>query len=619
MHRRRYIGGVLRGVLIALLAGFGWAGLAYGQAPSNPHGPLDIACVNCHTTASWTPLRAELEFDHGYQTGFPLQGMHKNVACSSCHVSPVFADAGTQCATCHADFHRGQLGANCESCHTVQGWRSPQQELQPIDAHLNRFPLQGAHAALVCDSCHASAAAGNYRGLGTACVDCHQADFRNATSVDHVAAGFSTNCESCHTAVRWDTATFNHNTLTSFTLTGAHTSVSCASCHTGGQFSTAPTACVGCHQQDFSKATSPNHVNAGFPSTCESCHTTQSWLGAKFDHSTTSFALTGKHAQASCASCHVGGRFAGTSQACIDCHRSDYDRTTNPNHATSNFSLQCESCHTTADWAGASFDHSLASFALTGAHTNVACTSCHVNGQFTGTPSTCYDCHQAAYDATTDPAHGAAGFPTTCETCHTTLQWAGAVFDHNTSTSFALTGKHADQSCASCHVNGQFSGLGTACINCHQGDFNATTNPDHAAAGFPTTCENCHNTVQWSGAVFDHNTSTSFALTGSHTTVACASCHVNGQFAGLGTGCVNCHQGDFDRTSDPNHAAAGFPTTCENCHNTVQWSGAVFDHNTSTSFALTGSHTTVACASCHVNGQFAGLGTACVNCHQGRL
>ncbi|MEZ5363860.1 MAG: hypothetical protein R2748_16355 [Bryobacterales bacterium] len=77
-----------------------------------------------------------------------------------------------------------------------------------------------------------------------------------------------------------------------------------------------------------------------------------------------------------------------------------------------------------------------------------------------------------------------------------------------------------------------------ACATCHLDDFNATTDPDHAAAGFPQTCESCHTTAQWTGANFDHN-NTNFPLTGAHTSVAqCQTCHVGGQFAGLGTACA---------------------------------------------------------------------------------
>ncbi len=130
---------------------------------------------------------------------------------------------------------------------------------------------------------------------------------------------------------------------------------------------------------------------------------------------------------------------------------------------------------------------------------------------------------------------------------------------------------------------------------CHQDDFDRTTNPNHRAAGFPTTCENCHTTEQWPGATVDHNL-TRFPLTGAHVGVQCTRCHVNGRFAGTPTDCFSCHQDDYDRAT-PNHRASGFPTTCQNCHGTNQWAGATFNHP----FPLSGPHAGHACTSCHPN------------------
>ncbi len=595
-------------VLFALAAGV--SPHVTAQSVRNPHGPIAIACENCHTQTSWAPLRAQPEFNHGSQSRFPLRGMHESVACNSCHVSKVFTDAPVECANCHADFHRGQFGANCESCHTVRGWKAA---TQVISGHQNRFPLLGAHGALACDSCHTNAAAGVYIGLNTSCSSCHLPQFQQTKTVNHQAAGFSQACESCHNVNQWAGAQFNH-AATRFPLTGKHTSATCATCHVSGQFKALPTECVSCHQADFSKTSNPNHTQAGFPVTCESCHTTLQWQGATFDHGTfTGFALVGAHANSSCVSCHVNGKFVATSSTCSSCHLPDFEASKNPNHRASNFSTQCETCHTSTQWAGAKFDHSLARFPLTGKHTSVECASCHKSGQFTGTPSTCVNCHQAQFDATVNPNHKEAGFPQTCESCHTTAQWAGARFDHS-ATKFPLTGKHTSATCASCHVGGQFNALPTSCSSCHLPDFQKTTNPNHAASGFPQACETCHSTTQWAGAKFDHNSNTKFPLTGKHTATACASCHVGGKFAGLGQSCSTCHLPEFQKTTDPNHASAGFSQTCETCHTTTQWKGAVFNHST-TKFPLTGKHTAAACASCHVGGKFSGLGTACSTCH----
>src|SRR5207244_4861394 len=169
----------------------------------------------------------------------------------------------------------------------------------------------------------------------------------------------------------------------------------------------------------------------------------------------------------------------------------------------------------------------------------------------------------------------------------TTTQWMGAKFDHNTATKFPLTGAHVTTACSQCHANNHFAGTPMDCVGCHLADFQKTTNPNHTAASFPTTCATCHTTTQWLGAKFDHNTATKFALTGAHVTVACAQCHVGGKFAGTPMDCVGCHLTDFQKTTNPNHTAAGFATTCSFCHTTTQWLGAKFDHS-KTPFPLTG-------------------------------
>ena len=576
----------------------------------NPHGPIAIACQNCHTTTSWSPLRAAPEFNHTTGTHYPLRGMHVSVACSSCHVSKVFTAAGTQCADCHADFHRRQFGAQCEQCHTVQGWRVNARATQ---SHWNRFPLFGAHAAVSCESCHKGGASGTFTGLSTDCASCHIKDYNQTTALNHRAAGLSTDCRTCHVADSWQNARFDHNRLTKFVLAGAHVNLACTSCHVGGKFQGTPADCFSCHAADFARTTNPNHVAAGFPRDCSLCHTSITWQGAKFDHTAlTRFPLTGKHVAVTCTQCHAGGVFKGTPTACSGCHLKDYDRTVNPNHRQANFPQQCEACHTTAAWQGAKFDHNLSKFPLTGKHTSVACASCHVNNVFTGLGTECVTCHLKDWQATKNPAHQTAGFSQNCQSCHTTTQWLGAKFDHN-ATKFPLTGKHTAVTCASCHVNNQFAGLATACSSCHIKDYQAAKSINHVASGFPQTCELCHNTTQWQGAKFDHNT-TKFPLTGKHTSTTCASCHVNNVYAGLGTECVTCHLKDWQATKNPVHASAGFSQNCQACHITTQWLGAKFDHS-ATKFPLTGKHTSVACASCHVNNQFAGLATACSLCH----
>ncbi|MBI5087043.1 MAG: hypothetical protein HZB13_20905 [Acidobacteria bacterium] len=182
-------------------------------------------------------------------------------------------------------------------------------------------------------------------------------------------------------------------------------------------------------------------------------------------------------------------------------------------------------------------------------------------------------------------------------------------------TKFPLTGKHTTVLCGLCHVNGVYKGTPTACEGCHLPKYQQTTNPPHAASGFPVTCATCHTTTQWLGAKFDHTAMTAFPLTGKHTTVACGLCHLKGVYKGTPTTCAACHLTKYQQTTNPNHVTAGFPTDCSICHSTSQWLGAVFDHS-KTKFPLTGKHTTVQCALCHVGGRFAGTPTDCYACHQ---
>ena len=123
--------------------------------------------------------------------------------------------------------------------------------------------------------------------------------------------------------------------------------------------------------------------------------------------------------------------------------------------------------------------------------------------------------------------------------------------------------------------------------------------------------------LRGTGATFDHST-TGFPLTGAHTSVQCAQCHVNGNYnlTSANTACVSCHLKDFQGATNPNHVQSGFAQTCQQCHTTTSWMGANFDHAT-TGFPLTGAHTSVQCAQCHVNGNYnlTSANTACVSCH----
>ena len=109
---------------------------------------------------------------------------------------------------------------------------------------------------------------------------------------------------------------------------------------------------------------------------CRNCHSEDSWSDVKFDHSKTSFALTGAHTRTGCRSCHFKTystgifqqQFAGLQMHCADCH-ADRHR----NQFARNGETNCTECHATDNWKATGFDHNKTAFKLDGQHVNVPC------------------------------------------------------------------------------------------------------------------------------------------------------------------------------------------------------------------------------------------------------
>lgn len=383
----------------------------FERGPVVPHESFPADCSLCHTGDDWHTIREDFEFEHHDETGVGLVGAHREAECLRCHNDrgPVEVFAQRGCAGCHEDVHRGELGKNCESCHDEMNWRP--DELIAMH-NRTRFPLVGAHAAAACWRCHPGAATGNFLRVTTDCATCHADDLALAQNPDHLAQGWTSGCEQCHLSTTWGGAGFTHTT---WPLTGAHTAADCSDCHLGGLFSGTPNQCVDCHLTEYQTTTAPNHLAAGFPPTCEACHTTAGWLGASFSHSL--YPLTGAHTQASCSDCHPTGVYVGTPDQCADCHLGDYQATTNPNHLAAGFPTTCETCHGTSTWNGATFSHP---FPLTGDHAGFSCSDCHlVPGSFSS--FSCTVCHLPG--ETNDDHDDVPGYvyqSQACLTCHPT-------------------------------------------------------------------------------------------------------------------------------------------------------------------------------------------------------
>ncbi len=174
----------------------------------------------------------------------------------------------------------------------------------------------------------------------------------------------------------------------------------------------------------------------------------------------------------------------------------DYNSTSNPNHAAAQFPTDCAQCHTENTWVPASFDHNTI-YPLHGAHAAIAndCNRCHSAG-YTNTPNTCVGCHQADYNSTTNPNHTTAGFSTNCATCHSETSWTPATFDHDNDFFPIYRGKHQGKwnACTDCHLGGNYSTF--SCINCHEHSNQSQVNNDHSGvAGYTynsNACLTCH-------------------------------------------------------------------------------------------------------------------------------
>src|SRR5205085_917183 len=365
---------------------------------------------------------------------------------------------------------------------------------------------------------------------------------------------------------------------------------------------------------------------------CENCHTATAWRPIKavpeFDHNKTRYPLRGMHEKVECTQCHVKPVFTDVGKNCQDCHTDIHQRKMGTN---------CAQCHTVQGWNIAVQqvkDHQNR-FPLLGAHAALQCEDCHKGaavGQFQGLSTACISCHMKDLQQTQTmggnvPKHVSAQFPQTCESCHTFDSWLGATVNHAAPPiNFPLTNGHANVHCESCHVGGNYNLqiAATDCghAGCHLTTWQQTNNPQHSAAPsvFPiATCSNCHNTVSWLTASFDHAT-TGFPLANSHQMApagkvnACTDCHINNNytFTSANTDCYGCHQAAWQSTPSyggnvPNHITAGFPTSlCSQCHDTIAWTDSTFNH-ASTGFPLTNSHQIAP----------AGKVTGCDQCHLG--
>lgn len=260
------------------------------------------------------------------------------------------------------------------------------------------------------------------------------------------------------------------------------------------------------------------------------------------------------------------------------------------------------------------FDHLTTGYELQGAHRDLSCEYCHLQGVFRGTPRTCGGCHSmgSRVNAIAKPVTHVSTTDN-CLLCHSILSFAPIVrMDHTAALGSCFSchngararGKNpghiqSDNNCDACHTTNSFvparmehanlaARVALSCRGCHSGIQAATLPRNHV----PTSqeCGACHGTFSWIPARFDH--------------------------AGL-TRCQGCHNGGPATGKVASHMTTSLD--CSSCHHYPAWSPVAYVHSSS---AYPGDHRgTPGCTSCHsANTESAGWTAAayrpsCAGCH----
>ncbi|MEZ5458501.1 MAG: cytochrome c3 family protein [Steroidobacteraceae bacterium] len=242
------------------------------------------------------------------------------------------------------------------------------------------------------------------------------------------------------------------------------------------------------------------------------------------------------------------------------------------------------------------------------------CSQCHDRADRDRQPVLCMDCHKdvAADIKAARGLHGrmSGRGETQCKACHSEHQgrdgdivkFNPATFDH-AGVDFRLEGAHGSVACEACHKSGRkWREAPSGCGACHRDD-------DRHAGQLGQDCADCHSSIAWVGARFDHD-KTRFPLRDAHREVRCDACHLGGKYAKTPTACVACHTPD-----DVHRGSRG--EQCGDCHTQVDWKTSRFDHERETGFALLGAHRTIDCAACHTSGDMkVELPRTCIGCHR---
>jgi len=247
-----------------------------------------------------------------------------------------------------------------------------------FDHSKTNFKLEGKHQNLACAKCHKTNLTDPIKhGL---CTDCHP-DYHNK---QFTLQGVIRDCSDCHSVMGFTGSSFTieqHN-KGKFQLQGAHLATPCFECHKKTEkwsFREIGIRCADCHENIHEPYISKKYYPE---SNCAVCHNESRWNDVTFDHSKTTFSLSGAHAKQACRTCHFNKNatgheiqhFSDLASTCTSCHTDIHYQQFENNGVT-----DCQRCHNPDQWKIENFDHSTTAFKLDGTHKLVACAKCHKN------------------------------------------------------------------------------------------------------------------------------------------------------------------------------------------------------------------------------------------------
>jgi hypothetical protein len=320
------------------------------------------------------------------------------------------------------------------------------------------------------------------------CGQCHTTANWNSNTLPagHMPNPGNQGCTVCHTAAPSNYATLATNAVLHTGITSG-----CITCH-GAPNATAPVFYLNYTPKPAS-GLSPPHIPTSTTG-CESCHAISftSFSGTTMSSAkhTAMFAVIGK----TCDACHDAStlKFYGVTNL-----------TTRPNGH--HVGQDCSGCHNTNDWGGGSAKRKSTTAAQTTVRSRVGI---------------------VVRPGTVVPAIG--------NTMQLRGLRPGIVASIPGATTAVIPPSHF--------------GVTSNCASCHNGTLATGKGPTHVVSN--DACQNCHTTVAWLPARFDHR--------------------------GVQASCMSCHNGAFA----PGKPAQHIQTTqdCGACHSTIDWRSVTFSH-----------------------------------------